>query len=76
MTNKINRIGNWYTVNVDGVVYNVVIQRDDRTNVCDPSSILVFDIEFKLLDESELRVWGEIEEIMSLVDWKYDVVDE
>jgi hypothetical protein len=74
MTNFI-RVGNWYNVNVDGTTYEVLIQKEgDHTTSCDPSSILVFDKTFKILNDSEL--YDKIQKIMERVDWEYDIVDE
>jgi hypothetical protein len=68
------RIGNWYLVNVKGVDYNVIIQKEMNSVVCEPSSIIVFDDNFKEVDTPSV-----IDDIMILfekVDWKYDMVDE
>jgi uncharacterized protein YciU (UPF0263 family) len=69
------RVGNWYNVKVDGIIYEVLIQKeDDHTVLCDPSSIIVFDKTFKVVGDSEL--YDKIQKIMENVDWKYDVVEE
>lgn len=68
------RIGNWYSVVVNGIDYNVIIQKDHNKITCEPSSIIVFDDNFKEVDTPSV-----IDDIMILfekVDWKYDMVDE
>jgi hypothetical protein len=64
------RVGNWYSVGE----YNVLIQKEENSIYCEPSSILVFDEDFNQVNTSEVYEW--IEKLMRKVDWKYDVVDE
>lgn len=74
MEKRFNRLGNWYDVEFNNVIYNVLIQKESNSIYCEPSSVLVFDEDFnKVSDE---KVYEGIEEIMGRVDWKYDMVDE
>jgi len=74
MKKRFNRLGNWYDVEFNNVIYNVLIQKEEDSFYCEPSSVLVFDEDFnKVIDE---KVYNGIEEIMNRVDWKYDMVDE
>ena len=74
MEKSFNRLGNWYDVEFNNVIYNVLVLKEDNSIYCDPSSVLVFDEDFnKVIDDV---VYNGIEEIMNRVDWKYDVVDE
>ncbi len=74
MEKRFNRLGNWYDVEFNNVVYNVLIQKEENSIYCEPSSVLVFDEDFnKVIDE---KVYEGIEEIMGRVDWKYDMVEE
>jgi hypothetical protein len=74
MEKRFNRLGNWYDVEFNNVIYNVLIQKEENSIYCEPSSVLVFDEDFnKVIDE---KVYNGIEEIMNRVDWKYDMVDE
>ena len=73
MTN-FKRIGNWYSVVVNDVEYNVVIQREKNSILCEPSSIIVFDEDFK-----EVFTPSVLDDIITLferVDYKYDMVDD
>jgi hypothetical protein len=68
------RIGNWYSVVVNDVEYNVVIQREKNSILCEPSSIIVFDEDFK-----EVNTPSVIDDMITLfgrVDWKYDMLDD
>jgi hypothetical protein len=68
------RIGNWYSVVVNGIDYNVIIQKDHNKVTCEPSSIIVFDEDFK-----EVNTPSVIDDIITLfkrVDWKYDMLDD
>jgi hypothetical protein len=68
------RIGNWYSVVVNDVEYNVVIQREKNSILCEPSSIIVFDEDFK-----EINTPSVIDDMITLferVDWKYDMLDD
>jgi len=74
MEKRFNRLGNWYDVEFNNVIYNVLVLKEDNSIYCEPSSVLVFDEDFnKVIDDV---VYNGIEEIMNRVDWKYDVVDE
>lgn len=74
MEKRFQRLGNWYDVEFNNVIYNVLIQKEENSIYCEPSSVLVFDEDFnKVSDE---KVYNGIEEIMRKVDWKYDMVDE
>lgn len=74
MEKRFNRLGNWYDVEFNNVIYNVLVLKEDNSIYCDPSSVLVFDEDFnKVIDD---KVYNGIEEIMNRVDWKYDMVDE
>lgn len=72
----VERVGNWYNVKVDGVIYEVLIQKeDDHTILCDPSSIIVFEsTTFKPTTDS--NVMDKIQELMEKVDWEYDTIEE
>ena len=73
MTN-FKRIGNWYSVTINDTEYNVVIQREKNSIICEPSSIIVFDEDFK-----EVNTPSVIDDIITLferVDWKYDMLDD
>jgi hypothetical protein len=76
MTN-FKRIGNWYSVVVKGVEYNVIIQKDHNKVTCDASSIIILDENFEPINV--LAYWGtytEIQKIFENVDYKYDMVDD
>ena len=74
MEKRFNRLGNWYDVEFNNVIYNVLVLKEDNSIYCDPSSVLVFDEDFnKVIDDV---VYNCIEEIINRLDWKYDVVDE
>lgn len=72
----VERVGNWYNVKVDGVIYEVLIQKeDDHTILCDPSSIIIFEKEtFKGVTDP--KVWDKVQELMERVDWEYDTIEE
>lgn len=72
---KLERVGNWYNVKIDDVIYEVLVQKeDDHTVLCDPSSIIVFEREtFKLINDGEL--YDKIQSVMEDVDWKYDLLN-
>ena len=74
MEKRFNRLGNWYDVEFNNVIYNVLIQKESNSIYCEPSSVLVFDEDFNKVSDEE--VYKGIEEIMRRVDWKYDMVDE
>ena len=74
MEKRFNRLGNWYDVEFNNVIYNVLIQKESNSIYCEPSSVLVFDEDFNKVSDEE--VYKGIEEIMKRVDWKYDMVDE
>jgi hypothetical protein len=73
MTN-FKRIGNWYSVVVNDIEYNVIIQREKNSILCEPSSIIVFDEDFK--EVFTLSVIDDIITLFKRVDYKYDMVDE
>jgi hypothetical protein len=58
----ITRIGNWYSVELNDNVYNVLVQKETNKVTCDPSSILVFDEIMNKVNESE--VWDVIQGLM------------
>lgn len=68
------RIGNWYSVVVNGVNYNVVVQKEKNSVLCEPSSIIVFDEDFKEVDTPS--VIDDMITLFERVDWKYDMVDD
>ncbi len=68
----VKRIGNWYSVELNNVIYNVFIQKDLNTIKCDPTSIIVFDENLNKVDD--FTKWNEIERIMEEMDWKYDMI--
>ena len=70
---ELKRIGNWYRVSIDEVSYNVLIQREPNSIVCEPSSVIVLDDELNVMDSS---IHNQVQEIMEKVDWKYDMIDE
>lgn len=72
----VERVGNWYNVKVDGVIYEVLIQKeDDHTILCDPSSIIVFEKDtFK--PTTDPNVMDKIQELMEKLDWEYDTIEE
>jgi hypothetical protein len=73
MTN-LQRIGNWYSVTINNTEYNVLIQKDENKVTCEPSSIIVFDEDFK-----EVNTPSVLDDMITLfhkVDFKYDMVDE
>ncbi len=70
---ELKRIGNWYKVSIDEVSYNVLIQREPNSIVCEPSSVIVLDDELNVMDSS---IHNQVQEIMEKVDWKYDTIDE
>jgi len=64
----IKRIGNWYSVELDGVVYNVLVQRKNETE-CDPSTILVFDEKMDMVED--YGIWDRIEyDILENIEWE------
>lgn len=71
----VERVGNWYNVKVDGVIYEVLIQKeDDHTILCDPSSIIVFEsTTFK--PTTDPNVMDKIQELMEKMDWEYDTME-
>jgi hypothetical protein len=68
----VKRNGNWYSVELRGMEYNVLIQKDKGRVTCEPSSILVFDDNFNKVED--YSVWNEIEEMMEVMDWKSDIL--
>ena len=68
------RIGNWYSVVVNGVEYNVVIQKDHNKITCEPSSMIVFDEDFK--EVSTPSVIDDMITLFERVDWEYDMIDD
>ena len=70
----ITRIGNWYSVELNDNVYNVLVQKEENKVTCDLSSILVFNEVMDKVNESD--VWDVIQELMERMDWKYDVLDD
>ena len=76
MTN-FKRIGNWYLVNVKGVDYNVVIQKETNSVVCEPSSIIILDENLEPINTDAYHgTYAEILNIFENVDWKYDMLDD
>ena len=79
---ELKRVGNWYKVSINEVSYNVLIQKEPNSIVCEPSSIIVFDDEFNIIDGTPtflgggFSIYQHIEVLMGKVDWKYDMVDE
>jgi hypothetical protein len=69
----VKRVGNWYSILVNERTYNVLIQKEPNKVTCDVSSIIVFDEDFTLVENK--TTIGEIETIMSKMDWKYDMLD-
>lgn len=82
MDTQVKRVGNWYKVSINGVGYNVLIQKEPNSIVCDLSSIIVFDEELNFIDSTPTFLGGgftifqHIENVMEKMDWKYDMVDE
>lgn len=72
------RVGNWYSVQVDNTKYNVIIQKERNSFDCEPSSVIIFDEEHKLVSPHPDRknIYDKIESIMNNVDFKYDLIDE
>jgi hypothetical protein len=70
---QIKRVGNWYKVSINGVGYNVLIQKEPNSIVCDPSSIIVVDDEMNIMDSN---IHDQVQLVMERVDWKFDMVDE
>lgn len=72
----VERVGNWYNVKVDGVIYEVLVQKeDDHTILCDPSSIIVFEsTTFK--PTTDPNVMDKIQELMERMDWEYDTIED
>ena len=71
----LNRIGNWYTVKVKNNTYNVLIQKNTNSVVCDPSSIIVLDEQLKLIDGMDSELYQTIEDLMYKVNFKYDMIN-
>jgi hypothetical protein len=69
----VKRIGNWYSVVVGDTTYNVLIQKEPKSVVCEVSSIIVFDEDFNVILKPSLL--NDIEKIMGKMDWKYDMLD-
>jgi hypothetical protein len=64
----VKRIGNWYTVELDGVEYNVLVQRTNEIE-CDPSTILVFDE--KMDKVQDYGIWDRIEfDVLGHIEWE------
>jgi hypothetical protein len=71
------RIGNWYSVVVNGVNYNVVVQKEKNSVICDPSSIIILDENLEPINtDAYYGTYTEIQKIFDKVDWKYDMVDD
>ena len=70
----VKRIGNWYSVVVGDTTYNVLIQKEPKSVICDVSSVIVFDEDFTLVENGTILM--DIEKVMSNMDWKYDMLDE
>jgi len=68
----VKRVGNWYGIEMNNLVYNVLIQKDPKSVICEPSSILVFDETFNKVED--YSIWNDIERIMNEMDWKNDMV--
>jgi hypothetical protein len=66
------RVGNWYTIELQGEEFNVLVQKDKDMVTCDPSSILVFDDNFNKVEDYYL--WDIIQSILEGMDWKSDIV--
>ena len=75
---KFKRVGNWYYVKVGNTKYNVIIQKSSNSYDCEPSSVIIFDEEHKLIEphKDKKNIYDKIESMMNKVDFKYDVVDE
>jgi hypothetical protein len=69
----VKRIGNWYSVVVGDTTYNVLIQKEPNKVTCEPSSIIVFDEDFKEVDNPS--VYDDMMMIFKKVDYKYDMLD-
>jgi hypothetical protein len=69
----VKRIGNWYSVVVGDTTYNVLIQKEPKSVICEVSSIIVFDEDFNVILKPSLL--NDIEKIMGKMDWKYDMLD-
>ena len=69
----VKRIGNWYSVVVGDTPYNVLIQKEPKSVICDVSSVIVFDEDFTLVENGTILM--DIEKIMGKMDWKYDMLD-
>jgi hypothetical protein len=72
----VERVGNWYNVKVDNVIYEVLVQKeDDHTILCDPSSVIVFEKDtFKPITDSS--ICDKVQEMFENIDWEYDFVSE
>ena len=73
MTN-LQRIGNWYSVTINDINYNVLIQKNVNKVTCEPSSIIVLDEDFKEIETPS--VYDDMMSIFEKVDYKYDMIDE
>ena len=74
MGKEVKRVGNWYKVSIDESEYDVLIQKNEMSNECDLSSIIVLDKNFSMVHRSS--VIEKIENVMSSMDWKYDILNE
>jgi hypothetical protein len=72
------RVGNWYIIEMDNTKYNVIIQKEPNSIICEPSSVIIFDENLKLIEphKDKKNIYDIVEDIMNQVDWKYDMVDE
>jgi hypothetical protein len=74
---EFNRTGNWYTIELDNTIYNVLIQKYKDSNYCESSSVIIFDENLKWIEPIvDEKIYEKMEKIMERVDWKYDMVDE
>jgi hypothetical protein len=71
---QVKRVGNWYKVSINEKEFDVLIQKNEMSNVCDPSSIIVLDENFSMVHDP--NVIEKIERVMGSMDWKYDVINE
>ena len=66
-----DRVGNWYTIELDNKNYNVLIQKEPNSIFCEPSSVIIFDENLKLISphKDEKNIYYIVEDIMNRVDW-------
>ena len=68
----VKRIGNWYELKLDGIKYNVFIQKNEDKVSCEPDTSIVFNEEMsEMINDSDII--EKVVEKMGDVDWEHDI---